>query len=94
MWVLARACVHRLSLFLSSCLNFDTPWTVACQVPVSMEFSRQEYGSRLPFLSPGGLPELGPEPMSLASPVLAGGFFTTAPCGKPQCYSVLSSNEN
>ena len=60
-----------------------------------MEFSRQEYWSRLPFLSPGDLSDLGLEPTSLASPVLAGGFFTTAPCGKSQCcYSLLSSNEN
>ena len=32
---------------------FATPWSVACQVPLSMEFSRQEYGSGLPFPSPG-----------------------------------------
>ena len=32
---------------------FATPWSVACQVPLSMEFSRQEYWSGLPFPSPG-----------------------------------------
>ena len=56
-----------------------TPWTVALQVPLSMGFSRQEYWSGLPFSSPGDLPDPGIEPTSLPSPVLAGGFFTSAP---------------
>ena len=55
---------------------------VACQAPLSMEFSRQEYWSGLPFPTPGDLPNPGSEPTSLASPVLAGRFFTTAPAGK------------
>ena len=38
---------------------FLTPWTVACQAPLSMGFSRQEYWSRLPFSSPGDLPNIG-----------------------------------
>ena len=33
-------------------LTLKTPWTVACQAPLSIGFSRQEYWSRLPFLSP------------------------------------------
>ena len=49
---------------LSRAQFFVTPWTVAHQVPQSMEFSRQEYWSGLPFPSPGDLPdpriELGP----------------------------------
>ena len=48
-----------------------------------MEFSRQEYGSRLPFPASGDLPIPGIEPESLASSALAGGFFTTEPPGKP-----------
>ena len=60
-----------------------TPWTVARQAPLSVEFSRQEYWSGLPFPAPGNLPDPGVEPMSLASPALAGEFFTTAPPGKP-----------
>ena len=40
------------------------PWTVVCQVPLSMEFSRQEYWSGLPFPSPGDLPDPGMEPGS------------------------------
>ena len=70
--------------FVCSVQLFATPWTVARQVPLSMEFSRQEYWSGLPFPSPGNLPDPGIEPRSLASPALAGGFFTTAPPGKPE----------
>ena len=53
-----------------------TLWTVACQAPLSVVFSRQEYGSGLPFPPPGELPDLGIEP---ASPALAGRFFTSEP---------------
>ena len=49
---------------LSRVQLFVTPWTVAYQAPPSMEFSRQEYWSRLPFPSPGDLPNQGIEPMS------------------------------
>ena len=43
-----------------SCVRlFATPWTVACQAPLSMGFPRQEYWSGLPFPSPGDLPEPG-----------------------------------
>ena len=41
-------------------------WTVACQAPLSMDFSSQEYWSGLPFPSPGDLPYLGIEPVSAA----------------------------
>ena len=41
---------------------FAAPWTVARQAPLSMEFSRQEYWSGLPFLSPGDLPNPEIEP--------------------------------
>ena len=63
---------------LSRVWLFVTPWTVAHQDPLSMGFSRQEYWSRLPFPSPGDLPDAGIEHMSLMSPALAGGFFTTS----------------
>ena len=59
-----------------------TPWTVAHQAPLSMGFSRQEYWSGLPCLSPRDLPDPGVEPMSFLSTALAGGFFTTEPPGK------------
>ena len=54
-----------------------TPWTVAHQAPFSLEFSRQEYRSWLPFPPLGDLPDPGIEPMSLKSPALAGSFYTT-----------------
>ena len=63
---------------LSRVQLFVTPWTVARQRPLSMEFSRQEYWRGLPFLPPGDLPDPGIEPELLVSPVLAGGFFTSA----------------
>ena len=67
-----------------SCVQLlATPWTVAHKAPLSMGFSRQEYWSRLPFPSPGDLPDPGIEPMSLVSPALAGRFLTTEPHGKP-----------
>ena len=54
-----------------------------CQAPLSMEFSRQEYWSGLPFPAPGHLLDPGIEHMSPTTPALAGGFFTTEPPGKP-----------
>ena len=59
------------------------PWTIACQAPLSMEFSRQEYWNGLPFPSPGDPSDPGIEPMSLAPPALAGKFFTLHPLGSP-----------
>ena len=55
-----------------------TPWTVGCQAPLSMGFSRQEYWNGLSSSSPEDLPDPGIEPLSLTSPALAGGFFTTS----------------
>ena len=49
---------------------FATPWIIACQAPLSMGFSRQEYWSRLPFPSLGFLPGPGIEPTSLMPPAL------------------------
>ena len=61
---------------LSHVRLFATPWTVASQAPLSVEFSRQEYWSGLPFPSPGDLLGPGIELVSLVSPVLTGGFLT------------------
>ena len=55
---------------------FATSWSVVCQAPRNMEFSRQEYWSGLPFPSPGDLPDPGIKVGSLTSPALAGEFFT------------------
>ena len=64
---------------LSRVKLFVTPWTVAYQAPLSMEFSRQEYWSRLPFPTPEDLPNPGIKSVSPESSVLAGRFFTTVP---------------
>ena len=85
----SRKMIHKLHLtgvihsITSVMSNSETPWTVAHQAPLSMGFFRQEYWSRLPFSTPGGLPNPGIEPMSLSSPALAGRFFTIAIPGKP-----------
>ena len=70
----AEACM--LSRF-SRVRLFATPWIVARQAPLSMGFSRQEYWSGLPCLSPGDPPNPGIDPASYMSPTLAGWFFTT-----------------
>ena len=57
-----------------------THWTVDCQAPLSMEFSRQEHWSGLPFLSPGDLPNPGIEP---GSPALQAISLPAEPPGKP-----------
>ena len=56
-----------------------TPWTVACQTPLSMEFSRQGYWSGLPFPSPGDLPNPGIE---LRSPALQAASLPSEPPGR------------
>ena len=61
---------------------FATLWTVTHQAPLSMEFSRQEYWSGLPFPSPVDLPDPGIKLESPAFPNLAGIFFTTTSPGK------------
>ena len=67
-------------LVTKSCPTPATPWTVACQAPLSMRFSRQEYWSELLFPSPGGLPDPGIEPRS---PGLQADSFPTELQGKP-----------
>ena len=59
---------------------FVTPWTVAHQPPLSMELSRQEYWSELPFPTPGDLSDPGIEP---ASPALQVDSLPSEPLGKP-----------
>ena len=57
-----------------------TPWTVPLQTPLSVEFSRQEYWSGLPFPSPGDLPDPGIES---GSPTLQADSLPSKPPGKP-----------
>ena len=79
---------RRISLsFLSACVLscfshvqlYATLWTAACQTPLFMRFSRQEYWSGSLCPHPGDLPDPGSEPASCMSPALAGGFLTTSP---------------
>ena len=72
-------CLHAHSVVPDSL----RPWIVACQAPLSMDFSRQESWSGLFFPSPGDLPNPGIRSMSPLSHALAGRFFTSAPPGKP-----------
>ena len=79
---------HTRAWSLSLIWLFATPWTVAHQAPLSMEFSSQEYWSGLSFPSPRDLPDSGTEP---GSPASAGGFFTTEPPGLPEFIAVCAS---
>ena len=69
---------------LSHVRLFAAAWTVACQAPLSVEFSRHKYRNWLPFLTPGHYANPGIEPVSLRSPKLAGGFFTISATWKSQ----------
>ena len=75
--------LNMLMIMLHVCLVDQSCPTLcdsaACQVSLSMEFSRQEYWSKLPFPPPGNLPSPGIEPMYPVSPALGGRFFTTEP---------------
>ena len=66
-------------LVAKSCPILVTPWTVSCQPPLSMGFSRQLYWSRLPFPSPGDLPNPGIKP---GSPALQADSLPTELAGK------------
>ena len=68
----------------SNILAWRIPWTVACQAPLFMGFSWQEYWSGLPFPPPGDPPDLRIKPSSPGSPVLSGGFFTTESLVNPR----------
>ena len=95
-----RVCVKSLSLCflsLSACglSHFSRVrllvilWTVACQAPLFMGFSRQGYWSGLPCLPPGDLPDPGIKPTSLVSPALAGRLFTSSATWEAPSSSVL-----
>ena len=81
--------------------SFGTPWTVACQASLSMEFSRQEYWNGLLFPFPGDLPNPGIKPVSPSYVYIdsnlsalellalwAGWFFAVGGC--PGCYRMFS----
>ena len=88
-------CIHVLS-HSSHVRLFVTPWTVTCQAPLSMEFSRPGYWNGLPFPSPGDLPNPGIKPMSRTLQVDS---LPAEPQGKPKyvclfyyCYVKYLSN--
>ena len=76
-WLCSQPCVCQL---LSHVCLVATPWTVACQASLSIEFSRQEYWSWLPFPFPGDLPDPGIEPRF---PALQADSLPSEPLGKP-----------
>ena len=69
---------------------FATPWTVARQAPLSVGLLRQEHWSGSPCSLPEDLPNPGMESMSLMSPALAAGFFTSSTPGKPRLRRYLT----
>ena len=71
---------------LSRVQLFVTPLTIAHKAPLSMEFSRQEYWSGLPFPSPGDLPDSGIKPRS---PVLQADTLLSEPPGKPKKKKII-----
>ena len=75
---------------LSHAQLFVTPWTIVCWAPLPMEFSRQNYQSRVPFPTLEELLDPGFKPTTLASPALAGGFFTTSTIWEAPCRYVSS----
>ena len=83
-WYLVRAAhTTQQSLHVYGICLFATPWTVACQASLSMEFSRQEYWSGLPSPSQGDLPNSGLEHASLCLLHWQVGSLPLAPPGKP-----------
>ena len=72
-------------MFVSQFQLFVTPWTVTCQAPLVMEFSRQEYRSGQPIPSAGDLPNPGTEP---SSPVLQADSLLSEPPGWPCLYLI------
>ena len=75
---------------LSPVWLFLTQWTTACQAPLSMGFSRQEYWSGLPFPSPGDLPD--PE-IEFKSPVLQADSSPSETPGKPHTWKRMTSKQ-
>ena len=79
-----QLCVYLVTQWCPTLSDHPPPQTVARQTPLSMEFSRQDYWSGLPFPPPEDLPNPEIKPVSLESPVLAGGFLTTEPTWEAQ----------
>ena len=77
--------VTYIHMFVLGCVQLsEIPWTSACQAPLSMEFSRQEYWSGLPFSPPRDLFNTGIKPRS---PTYQADSLPTEPPGKPHIYT-------
>ena len=74
-------CLHAVCLVMSD--SWSPPWTVACQVPLSIGLPRQEYWSGVPFPPPGGLPVPGIKSVSHASPAFQADSFPVGHRGSP-----------
>ena len=87
-YIHTQTCTYGHAQSICQVRLFATPWTIAYQAPLSIDFSKQEYWSGQPFPTPGNLPDPDPgiEPASPVSLALAGIFFTTEPPGKPYMY--------
>ena len=81
-WCITWADAQRVWLFV-------TPWTVLCQAPLSIKFSRQDYWHGLPFFSPGDLPDPEIEPRSLTRQADS---LPSEPPGKPYFHFHASKN--
>ena len=80
---MACLCLQNVCVYSLMSDSSQPPWIIAHQALPSMEFSRQKYWNGLSFPTPGDLPDPRIESVSVASPISAGRFFTTAPSGKP-----------
>ena len=89
-WKIVCMCVCVCSVMSDS---LATPWTAVHQVLLSMGFPRPNTGVGCHFLLQGNLPNPWIELMSLASPALAGRFFTTAPSAEPKWKIIQSISE-
>ena len=81
-----KTCVCVCAQSFSQVRLFVIPWTIACQAPMSMGFSRQECWSGLPFPSPGDLPDPGIKPRS---PALQADTLPSETPGKPFFFLLL-----
>ena len=85
-----HACMHAKSF--QYVRFFATPWTVACQAPLSIGLSRQEYYSGLPCPPPGDLPDSGIKPTSPVASALQADSLPLVPPGKLLCGQQLKLN--
>ena len=84
-------CVCVCVCMLSPVWLFGTPWTIVYQAALSLEFSRQEYWSGLPFPTPGDLSDPGLE--SLVSPALSVDSVSLCHLGSPEDATIVSNND-